>query len=75
MKLTRGEGIVDLPSNHSVDQGQGNPGDEGGHDLRAGRPQRRSGKRGIENASHQAVDLRKRQGWRSGHARRSQHRD
>jgi len=54
-------GIIDKPSNHSVEQTVEklkNILQSRRHALRAGRSQRRSGEGGHENAFHQAVDLR-----------------
>jgi hypothetical protein len=52
-------GIVTIPSRHSVDETVDRLKDilRSNHLVCADRPQRRSGKGGNENASHQAADI------------------
>ena len=62
MTVNRGRGIIDTPSNHSVDETveklKGILQAKGSYPVRAGRPQWRSGKSWNENVSHQAADFR-----------------
>ena len=78
LALNGGNGIIDVPSNYSVDQTvetpQGNTERKGSHAVRTGRSQRRSGKGGNEDASHQTADLREPQGGYASNVGGSQRR-
>ena len=69
MTTNRDRGIIDTPSNHSVDETvdklKAILQAKGSYPVRAGRPQRRSRKSGNENASHQAADFREPKGRHS----------
>ncbi len=82
MALATNKGIIDKPSSHSAEQTvRADSGEtqeysaiQGRHPVCFGRPQRRSGEGGAEDASYQTADLRQSQSRNASDAGRSQHR-